>query len=99
MPRFIVWVSQLRMRDVVIQAETARDAEAQARTRLTDAPQAQAWLDSATVMRSVMDNAAPGAAPRRDFASFLPATQHSNLGPMPGSTCTCSVRPVRASPP
>ena len=50
-------VIQLRAIDVVVQAETAHDAEAQVRARLRDAPHAPAWLDSATVMRSVIDDA------------------------------------------
>lgn len=73
-----VWVSQLRTLDVVVQAGTAHDAEAQVRARLRDSPDAHAWLDSATVMRSVIDDAAPNAAPRRDIAMFPPTQQLLN---------------------
>jgi excisionase family DNA binding protein len=78
MPRFNVWVSQLRTLDVVVEAETAYEAEAQVRARLRDSPHSQAWLDSATVMRSVIDDAAPNAAPRRDIATFPPTQQLLN---------------------
>ena len=78
MPRYQVWVTQLRTLDVVVQAETAPDAEAQVRAQLRDSPHTQAWLDSATVMRSVIDDAAPTAAPRRDIAAFPPTQQLLN---------------------
>ena len=78
MPKFNVWVSQLRTLDVVVQAETAHDAEAQVRARLRDSPNTEAWLDSATIMRSVIADAAPNAAPRRDIAEFPPSQQLLN---------------------
>ncbi len=78
MPKFNVWVSQLRTLDVVVQAETAHDAEAQVRARLRDSPHTEAWLDSATIMRSVIADAAPNAAPRRDIATFPPSQQLLN---------------------
>lgn len=78
MPKFNVWVSQLRTLDVVVQAETAHDAEAQVRARLRDSPNTEAWLDSATIMRSVIADAAPNAAPRRDIATFPPTQQLLN---------------------
>jgi len=78
MPRFNVWISQLRTLDVVVQAETARDAEAQVRAQLRDSPHTQAWLDSATVMRSVIDDAVPSVGPRRDVATFPPTQQLLN---------------------
>jgi hypothetical protein len=78
MPKFNVWVSQLRTLDVVVQAETAHDAEAQVRARLRDSPHTEAWLDSATIMRSVIADAAPNAAPRRGVAAFPPSQQLLN---------------------
>lgn len=78
MPKFNVWVSQLRTIDVVVEAETPHDAEAQVRARLRDSPHTEAWLDSATIMRSVIADAAPNAAPRRDIATFPPTQQLLN---------------------
>lgn len=73
MPRFHVWVSQLRTLDVVVEAETSHDAEAQVRTRLRNSSEAQPWLDSATVVRSAV---APAAAlPARNPAVFPPSQQ------------------------
>lgn len=70
MPRFQVWVSQLRTLDVVVDAETSHDAEAQVRASLRNSAEAQPWLDSATVVRSA---AAPAAAAPRDVAVFPPS--------------------------
>ena len=52
MPRFSVWVSQLRTLMWSSRRRPHTDAEVQVRARLRDSPLTQAWLDSATVMRS-----------------------------------------------
>jgi hypothetical protein len=82
MPRYQVWVSQLRTLDVVVQAETARDAEAQVRAQLGESPHTQAWLDSATVMVSERRCRAERCAPI-SLRSRLPSN--------------CSIQPMLAS--
>lgn len=66
MPRYHVWVSQLRTLDIVVEKDSPHEAEARVRTRLGDLPEAQPWLNSATVIRSVLDQAAPS----REMATF-----------------------------
>jgi excisionase family DNA binding protein len=63
MPRFHVWVSQLRTLDVLVDADSLQMAEARVRARLKVSPDAESWLDSATVIRSMPhdDKAALGA--------------------------------------
>lgn len=65
MPRYQIWVSQLRTLDVFIEADSLGEAEARARARLLDSSDAQPWLDSATVIRSVLDQATPSKPPLR----------------------------------
>lgn len=75
MPRFHVWVSQLRTLDVLVEAETSHDAEAHVRARLRNLAEAQPWLDSATVVRSAVAPATPTAAPPRNATAFPPSQQ------------------------
>ena len=78
MSRYHVWVSQLRTLDVVIEADSEGEAEARVRTRLREASDAQSWLDSATVIRSVLEPDASNAEPRRDYSTFPPSQQLLN---------------------
>lgn len=78
MPRYQIWVSQLRTLDVIVEADSLADAEARARARLRDSSDAQPWLESATVIRSVLSQEMPNAAPRRDIATFPPTQQLLN---------------------
>jgi excisionase family DNA binding protein len=63
MPRFHVWVCQLRTLDVLVEADSSQTAEARVRARLKDSPNAESWLDSATMIRCMphSDEAAIGA--------------------------------------
>ena len=75
MTRYHVWVSQLRTLDVLVEAEDLSEAEGRVRTRPRESGGSLPWLDSATVIRSVLDQTAPDGLRRRDPATFPPSQQ------------------------